>query len=184
MPASPVAHEELELRLSRLHMHMQKNVSTCREREKAAMAAKVAAASPSSSPGPRRPRRPTLPTTSEESDSSDLRERLRPVFDRFDADGSGAISTSEMGAVCKAMQVEMTGAQMATMMSEADPDGRYDRVACAHSQVTPRLLPGPMNLRVASVSSRVVWPNVFSCALPCASRQWGDRLRGVPRRYA
>ena len=142
MPASPVAHEELELRLSKLHMNMQKNVSTRREREKAAMAAKVAAASPSSSPGSRRPRRPTLPTTSEESDSSDLRERLRPVFDRFDADGSGAISTSEMGAVCKAMQVEMTGAQMATMMSEADPDGRYDRVACAHSQVTPRLLPG------------------------------------------
>ena len=48
--------------------------------------------------------------------------KLRPVFNKFDADSSGAISTSEMGAVCKAIKVELTPEQMQRMMVDADLD--------------------------------------------------------------
>ena len=128
---------QLDLRLSRLHSSMQRNVSTRRERENAGVVVNVAAPSPSSNPSARRP--PVRQRRSSEgADSSDLRARLRPIFDQFDIDRSGAISTSEMGAVCKAMKVEMTDAQMTTMMREADTDGRY---ACG-AKLRPAVRPG------------------------------------------
>lgn len=35
-------------------------------------------------------------------DDRDLRQKLKPVFAKFDADKSGSISTSEMGKIVKA----------------------------------------------------------------------------------
>jgi Ca2+-binding EF-hand superfamily protein len=55
-------------------------------------------------------------------DEGRLREVLRPVFDKFDTDASGFISTPEMKAMCKELQMELTPEQMQTMMVEADPD--------------------------------------------------------------
>jgi Ca2+-binding EF-hand superfamily protein len=52
----------------------------------------------------------------------ELRRKLRPVFDRFDADASGFISTDEMRKVCDAIGVELSEAQLQAMMVEADPD--------------------------------------------------------------
>ena len=52
----------------------------------------------------------------------ELRAQLRPIFDRFDADGSGAISIDEMYGVCQALQVQLSAEQFGAMMAEADPD--------------------------------------------------------------
>ena len=54
---------------------------------------------------------------------AELRSQLRVVFDRFDADRSGSISTDEMRAVCEAIGVGLTPEQLAAMMVAADPDG-------------------------------------------------------------
>lgn len=56
-------------------------------------------------------------------DDRDLRQKLKPVFAKFDADKSGSISTSEMGQIVKAVGIEMSEAELASMMKEADPDG-------------------------------------------------------------
>jgi Ca2+-binding EF-hand superfamily protein len=56
------------------------------------------------------------------SSGQDLRLRLRAVFDRFDVDNSGSVSTDEMRAVCEQMDVKLTPAQLGAMMAEADPD--------------------------------------------------------------
>ena len=51
-----------------------------------------------------------------------LRARLRPVFERFDLDGSGAVSTVEFGSICQAMDMALSAEQLRAMMAEADPD--------------------------------------------------------------
>ena len=56
-------------------------------------------------------------------DDRDLRQKLKPVFAKFDADKSGSISTSEMSKIIKAVGIEMSEAELANMMKEADPDG-------------------------------------------------------------
>lgn len=55
--------------------------------------------------------------------AAELRSSLRQVFDKFDADKSGFISTDEMRAVCEAMDVQLTPEQLSAMMVSADPDG-------------------------------------------------------------
>ena len=52
-----------------------------------------------------------------------LRMRLRPIFDRFDADGSGEISVAELRAVVKMMKLDMTPAELDELHREADTDG-------------------------------------------------------------
>ena len=39
---------------------------------------------------------------------SELRVKLRPVFNKFDLDKSGAVSTAEMGKILKAINMEMS----------------------------------------------------------------------------
>lgn len=58
------------------------------------------------------------PMTEEE-----LRAKLRPLFDKFDVDSSGSISTSEMTGILSKLKIKMTAQQIETMMKEADPDG-------------------------------------------------------------
>ena len=52
-----------------------------------------------------------------------LREKLRPIFDKFDEDGSGAVSTAEMRKIVRQLKLQMTPQQLSAMMKEADPDG-------------------------------------------------------------
>ena len=59
------------------------------------------------------------PTMSEK----ELREKLRPIFAKFDEDGSGTVSTAEMNKIVKQLKLQMTPKQLAAMMKEADPDG-------------------------------------------------------------
>ena len=56
-------------------------------------------------------------------DPNELRAKLRPVFDTFDTDKSGSISTTEMGHVLKAVKMELSKHELARLMKEADPDG-------------------------------------------------------------
>eukprot|EP00900_Chrysochromulina_parva_P010075 jgi/Chrpa1/19069/Chrysochromulina_OHIO_Genome00026336-RA len=51
------------------------------------------------------------------------RRSLRLVFDKFDADASGHVSTAEMTAMLKEINVQKTPAEIAKMMKDADPDG-------------------------------------------------------------
>ena len=53
---------------------------------------------------------------------AELRAKLRPVFDKFDADGSGAVSTDEMAAMVKQLKMDITDAKLRRMMVDADPD--------------------------------------------------------------
>lgn len=53
----------------------------------------------------------------------ELRAKLRPLFDKFDVDSSGSISTSEMTGILSKLKIKMTARQIETMMKEADPDG-------------------------------------------------------------
>jgi len=53
----------------------------------------------------------------------ETREKLRAVFDKFDADGSGAVSSAELGEMVKALKLDLSAEQIATLMKEADPDG-------------------------------------------------------------
>lgn len=52
----------------------------------------------------------------------ELRSKLRPIFDKFDADGSGAVSLSEMSTIIAHLGMEVTSAQLRILMEEADPD--------------------------------------------------------------
>ena len=53
----------------------------------------------------------------------EMRTKLREVFNKFDADKSGAISTEELGAIAKLLKLEVTPAKLKKMMMDADPDG-------------------------------------------------------------
>lgn len=54
---------------------------------------------------------------------SELRDKLKPLFEQFDEDGSGAVSTDEVGKMAKSLGIEMNAKQLADLMIEADPDG-------------------------------------------------------------
>ena len=55
-------------------------------------------------------------------DEAKLRESLRPIFEKFDVDGSGTVSTDEMSAMVKTLNMDLTTKQLIDMMVEADPD--------------------------------------------------------------
>ena len=55
-------------------------------------------------------------------DEGKLREALKPIFDKFDVDGSGAVSTEEMSAMVKQLKMDITPERLRKMMVEADPD--------------------------------------------------------------
>lgn len=57
---------------------------------------------------------------------AELRSKLRPIFDRFDIDASGAVNAAELSTICAQVNLEMSAAQIQTMVSEADPDGSGD----------------------------------------------------------
>ena len=51
------------------------------------------------------------------------RESLLQIFARFDADGSGTVSTAEIASICEALNLERTDAQLADLMQDSDRDG-------------------------------------------------------------
>lgn len=61
-----------------------------------------------------------------EMTEAELRKKLRVAFDRFDEDGSGAVSVTEMGKLVKALKMEVSQAQLHKLMTEADPNGSGD----------------------------------------------------------
>lgn len=48
---------------------------------------------------------------------------IKEVFDQFDADGSGAIDSSEIRKVCEALGVEVSQAEIDALIKEADDNG-------------------------------------------------------------
>ena len=48
---------------------------------------------------------------------------LRVIFNKFDVDGSGAVSATEMSAICKALKLPKTSAEIAALVKEADTSG-------------------------------------------------------------
>lgn len=55
-------------------------------------------------------------------DEGQLRTALKQVFDKFDTDGSGAVSTDEMSAMVKQLNMNLTPPRIRKMMVEADRD--------------------------------------------------------------
>ena len=53
----------------------------------------------------------------------ELRARLRPVFHKFDVDGSGTVSTEEMASMLSLLEMDLTPDEVAQLMVDADPDG-------------------------------------------------------------
>ena len=79
------------------------------------MATYIPPASPkSTTSSPAARRRPSL-----ESASS----TLRPIFDKFDADGSGTVSVSELGKITSLMKLKLSPAELKKLVVEADADG-------------------------------------------------------------
>ena len=71
---------------------------------------------------------------------SELRDKLKPLFDQFDEDGSGAVSTDEVGKMAKSLGIELTHSQLDDLMLQADPDGSgeiefEELVACLKKQM-------------------------------------------------
>ena len=58
-----------------------------------------------------------------DDEDDELRAQLQPIFDRFDEDRSGSVSTAEMGKIFKAMKVKTSPEELKMIMAEADPDG-------------------------------------------------------------
>ena len=50
---------------------------------------------------------------------------FRNVFDRFDEDGSNAISTSELGPVMKSLGLNLSPEELKRLMKEHDQDGMF-----------------------------------------------------------
>ena len=55
-----------------------------------------------------------------------LNANLRAVFDKFDTDGSGAVSSAEMTAMVEALNLKLSAADITNLMQQADPDGSGD----------------------------------------------------------
>ena len=88
---------------------------------------------------------------------SELRGKLRPVFDRFDLDGSGAVSSSEMSAIINHLGMQVTPAQLSTLMTEADPDSSgeidFDEVRDCHSHGLHASWPASPDAAVAALGA-------------------------------
>jgi hypothetical protein len=74
-------------------------------------------------------------------DEAELRKALQDVFDKFDSDGSGTVSTSELIAMAQELQLDASAEQLAEMMADSDLDrsGEIDFeefVAVVKAQVT------------------------------------------------
>lgn len=54
---------------------------------------------------------------------TELREKLRPLFEKYDEDGSGSVSTVEVGNMATSLGMEMSEEELEQLMVEADPDG-------------------------------------------------------------
>lgn len=96
------------------------------------------------------------------SEMSDAQlKALRPVFARFDADQSGSISITELGAVAKAMKLEMSHSELAKLMAEADTDGSgeisFDEVRPTRAMLPSCAAPLPRSgLAAARTSPRCI----------------------------
>lgn len=75
---------------------------------------------PPSTP-PRTPPAASTPNLASMSDQ-ELRRKLKPVFEKFDLDHSGFVSTEEMGAMIRLLKMDMSDEQIAQLMADADPD--------------------------------------------------------------
>jgi len=62
-------------------------------------------------------------TARAEENPISLREKVQRIFDKFDSDQSGSISTHELERIVAELNLHMTKAQVEKMMKEADPDG-------------------------------------------------------------
>ncbi|KOO21122.1 troponin c [Chrysochromulina tobinii] len=51
-----------------------------------------------------------------------LRIQLRPIFDKFDANSSGTVSTTELAEMCKAIGMNLTPEELQAIVNDADPD--------------------------------------------------------------
>ena len=71
----------------------------------------------------RRAPKPPPPANPPAADESALRAQIRPLFDKFDADGSGSIDTAEMTTILTAIEVQMSSEAISQMIADADPDG-------------------------------------------------------------
>lgn len=54
---------------------------------------------------------------------AETRKKLRMVFDKFDEDGSGAVSTGEMTKMIRQLELSLSSEEIAQLMRDADPDG-------------------------------------------------------------
>ena len=73
------------------------------------------------------------------SDGPDLRARLLAIFQQFDLDGSGAISTKELSNVASALGMSLTEEQLRSIVEAADPsgNGRIEFEEFAHAITAP-----------------------------------------------
>jgi len=65
---------------------------------------------------------PTGPISADMSED-EIRAQLQWVFNEFDADGSGEVSTSEMAAMADDLGMNLSASQLEEMMKEGDKDG-------------------------------------------------------------
>ena len=54
------------------------------------------------------------------------REQLQAIFNQYDADGSGAVSTCEMVSILQSLGVEKTQAEVEQLIKDSDPDGSVE----------------------------------------------------------
>ena len=62
----------------------------------------------------------SMSEASQQAQDLALRRALKKVFDKFDADGSGAVSITELAAMVKDMRMQLNSEQLQQMMVEAD----------------------------------------------------------------
>lgn len=93
------------------------------------------------------------------------RAALKKIFDQFDKDKSGSVSTDEMEAMVKALKMDMSKEQLAQMMKDADPDksGAIDFEEFS-TVLTKQLADGGGGLAnvFTQASSMFGWLNPFS----------------------
>ena len=104
-------------------------LSQPRPRETSVKAVKtVAATAASASPTPSQrrsspPKCTPPPATPKFRLARPDRAQLRKVFDKFDADGSGLVSTAELSEMLTSLKVEKTPAEVEQIVKDSDPDG-------------------------------------------------------------
>jgi hypothetical protein len=103
--------------------------------------------------GPTRPApAPTLIMAPSEVD-------CRAIFRQFDTDGSGTVNKAELAAMCSALHFNVTEAEVAAMMQEADTTGTMvSYVSCRPSPVphnTSPLTPSSLTPSSGAAASRL-----------------------------